>query len=129
MTGVQTCALPISVHIITPIGATLLRQRATQLRASSKRPRVEPSGVAPSPPTSIGDTMVEAFVDPVAAAAVPPPFTSDDLDIQRMLETVMTIQAAYGQLLVDMLDELHALREDLKHIRRSPPPPPFDDGF
>ena len=66
------------------------------MRASSKRPRVEPSGVAPSPPTSIGDTMVEAFVDPVAAAAVPPPFTSDDLDIQRMLETVMTIQAAYA---------------------------------
>ena len=117
------------VHIIAPIGAAFLRQRATQLRASSKRPRVEPSGVTPSPPTSTGDTMVKAFVDLVAAAAVLPPSTSDDLDIQCMLETVMTVQAAYGQLLVDMLDELHALREDLKHIRRSPPPPPFDDGF
>ena len=117
------------IHIIAPIGATFLRQRAAQLRASSKRPRVEPSGVAPSPPTSTGDTMVEAFVDPVVAAAVPPPSTSNDLDIQRMLETVMTVQAAYGQLLVHMLDELHALREDLEHIRRSPPPPPFDDGF
>ena len=27
------------VHIIAPIGATFLRQRAAQLRASSKRPR------------------------------------------------------------------------------------------
>ena len=39
----------------------------------------------------------------------------------------MTIQAAYGQILVDMLDELRALRADLEHLRRSPPPPPFDD--
>ena len=31
------------IHIIAPIGATFLRQKATQLRASSKRPRVEPS--------------------------------------------------------------------------------------
>ena len=53
----------------------------------------------------------------------------DDSDIRRMLETVMTIQAAYGQVLVDMLDELHALRMDLEHIRQLPPPPPFDDGF
>ena len=41
----------------------------------------------------------------------------------------MTIQAAYGQVLVDMLDELHALRMDLEHIRQLPLPPPFDDGF
>ena len=31
------------IHIIAPIGAAFLRQRATQLRASSKCPRVEPS--------------------------------------------------------------------------------------
>ena len=29
------------VHIIAPIGATFLRQRASQLKASSKHPRVE----------------------------------------------------------------------------------------
>ena len=29
------------VHIIAPIGATFLRQRAAQLKVSSKRPRVE----------------------------------------------------------------------------------------
>ena len=31
------------VHIIAPIGATFLRQRDAQLKASSKRPRVESS--------------------------------------------------------------------------------------
>ena len=41
----------------------------------------------------------------------------------------MTVQAAYGQLLVDMLDELRALRADLAHLQHSPSPPPFDDGF
>ena len=41
--------------------------------------------------------------------------------------TVMTVQAAHGQILVDMLDELHALRVDLEHLRRSPLPPPFDN--
>ena len=69
------------------------------------------------PPTSTGDTTAEAFVDPTAVAVVPPPSTSDDSDIRHMLEIVMTIQAAYGQLLVELLDELHALRVDLEHIR------------
>ena len=40
------------VHIIAPIGATFLRQRATQMRASSKHSEVESSGVAPPPPSS-----------------------------------------------------------------------------
>ena len=39
------------VHIITPIGATFLRQRATQMKASSKRPRVKSSTGASRPPT------------------------------------------------------------------------------
>ena len=50
------------------------------MRASSKRPRVESSGVAPPPPSSTSDTMVEKFIDP-AAIDVPPPSTSDDSDI------------------------------------------------
>ena len=103
---------------------------ATQMRASSKHPRVKPFSVTPPPPSSIGDTMAKESVDPTVAAAtadVPPPFTSDDSDIRRMLETVMTVQATHGHILVDMLDELHTLRADLEHLRRSPPPPPFDD--
>ena len=97
------------------------------MRASSKNPRVESSsGVAPPPPSSTGDTSVEASVDPTATA-IPPPSTSDDSSIRRMLGTVMTVQAANGQLLVDMLDELRSLQANLESLRRSPPPPPFDD--
>ena len=97
------------------------------MRASSKCPRVETSGVAPPPPSSTGDTTAKESVDLAAAAAVPPLSTSNDSDIRRMLVTVMTVQAAHGQILVDMLDELCALPVDLEHLRRSPPPPPFDD--
>ena len=39
----------------------------------------------------------------------------------------MTVQAVHGQILVDMLDELSALRADLEHLRRLPLPPSFDD--
>ena len=46
------------VHIIAPIGATFLWQRATQMRASSKRPRVESSFGAPSPPSSSSDAFL-----------------------------------------------------------------------
>ena len=100
------------------------------MRASSKRPRVESSDVTPPPPSFTGDATVEEPVDHAAdadAANVPPPPTSNDSDIRRMLETIMTVLAAHGQILMDMLDELCALRADLEHLRRSPPPPPFDD--
>ena len=117
-----------SIHIIAPIGATFLWKRAAQMRDSSKRSRVESSSVAPPPPSSTSDVMAKEFVDPTfATTAIPPPSTSNDSDIRRMLETVMTVQAAHGQLLVDMLDELRALRADLEHLRRSPLPLPFDD--
>ena len=109
------------VHIIAHIGDTFLRQRVAQMKASYKRPRVKTSGVTPRPPSSTGNTMVEESVDPATATVVPPPSTSDDSDIQRMLETVMIVQAAHGQLLVDMLDEFRALREDLEHLRPLPP--------
>ena len=96
------------------------------MRESSKRP----SGAA-HPSSSIGTTSGEVFANPVggAVATVPPPSTSDNFDIHHTLETVMTVQAAHGQILVDMLDKLHALRVDLAHLRRSPLPPPFNDGF
>ena len=100
------------------------------MRASSKRRRVDSSslGAPPSPPPCSfkGDPAADAYIDPTATAA-PPLSTSDDSDIRCMLETVMTIQVAHGQLLVDMLDELRSLRVDLKSLRQSPKPPPFDD--
>ena len=95
------------------------------MRASSKCPIVESSSGAPPPPSS-GDPTTDAFVDPTATVD-PPPSTSDDSSICRMLDTVMTIQATHGQLLVDVLTELQALRVKLDSFRRLPPPPPFDD--
>ena len=97
------------------------------MRASSKHPKVESSsGVAPPPPYSSGDPTTEAYVDPTAAAA-PPPSTSNDSSIRRMLDTVKTVQAAHGQVLVDVLTELQALCADLASISWSPPPPLFHD--
>ena len=93
------------VHIIASIGATFLRQRDAQMRASSKRPHVESSSSVAPPPPSLGDPTAEEYVDPTAAVD-PPPFTSGDSSIQSMLDTVMTVQAAHGQLLVDVLTEL-----------------------
>ena len=106
------------VHIVAPIGATFLRQRAAHMRAGFKHPRDEPSGVLPPPPTSIGDTSAKASVDlATATVTVPPTSTSNVFDILRTLETVMTVQAAHGQLLVDLLDEICALPADLEHFR------------
>ena len=83
------------VHIIAPIGATFLRQRAAQMKASSKRPCVESfSGVASHPPSS-SDPTAEEFFDPTIAVDLPPS-TSGDSSIQSMLDTIMTVQAAHG---------------------------------
>ena len=105
------------VHIIAPISAIFLRQRAAQMRASSKRPRVESSSGAPPPPSSSGDPVDDEFVDSIAAVAAPPPSISDDSSIHHMLDIVMTIKVAYGQLLVDMLTELQALCVELVSFR------------
>ena len=115
------------VHIIAPIGTTFLRQKAIQMRESSKCPRVKSSsGVTPPLPSSPGDPIAEVYVD-LTTNAAPPPSTLDDSSIRHMLDTVMTVKAAHGQLLVDMLTKLQALRAELVSFRRSPQPPPFDD--
>ena len=79
----------------------------------------------PPPPFSTGADATAADVD------VPPLTTSDDSDIQRTLDHVLTIQAAHGQILVDVFNEIRALRAELAQFQQSspPPPPPFDDGF
>ena len=98
------------------------------MRASSKHPRVESSFGAPPPlpPPSSGDLVADEFIDLTIAAALSPS-TSDDSSIRRMLDTIMTVQAAHGKLLADVLMELQALRAELASFRRSPLPPPFDD--
>ena len=78
------------VHIIALIGATFLRQRAAQMKASSKRPRVESSTGASSHRPSSGDPTTEQFVDPTIAVD-PPPSSLSDSSIRSMLDTVMTV--------------------------------------
>ena len=113
------------VHIIAPIGATFLKQRVAHLRVAPLRPRGVSSGVVPPPPFSTGADAAETSGAAAANADVPPPTTSDDSDTQRTLDHVLTVQATHGQILVDVLDEIHALRAELAQFRRSSPPPPF----
>ena len=72
------------IHIIAPIGVTFLRQKVAQLKASSKRPRVESSTSASRPSTS-GDPTTEEFVDPTAVVE-PPASSSSDSSLWSMLE-------------------------------------------
>ena len=84
------------------------------------------SSDVPPPPSSTGADTAKASD---ATADVPPLTTSDDSDIRRTLDHVLTIQAAQRQILVDVLDEIRGLRADLARFRSSSSPPPFDDGF
>ena len=96
------------------------------MRASSRCPRVESSSGAPPSPSSSGDPTAKEYVNPIAT--IDPPLTSSSSDafLRSMLETVMTVQAAQLQILVDVLTELQALFADLVSSKCSPPPP-FDD--
>ena len=84
------------VHVVAPIGATFLRQRATQLRVAPSRPRGASSSAIPPPPSSTSADDAETSGTAAADADVPPPTTSDDSDIQRTLDHVLTVQAAHG---------------------------------
>ena len=74
------------------------------MKISFKRPKVKSSIGASRPPT-FGDPTVEAFVDPTTAVE-PPASSLSDASIRSMLDTVMTVQATHGQLLLDVLTEL-----------------------
>ena len=87
------------VHVIGPLGATFLRQRAAHLRVDHLGPRGAFSSDVPLPPSFSG----------AAAADVPPLTTLDDSYIQRTLDHVLTVQAAQGQILVDVLNEICGL--------------------
>ena len=97
------------------------------MRVDPSGPRGASSGDIHPSSSSTGVDIVETFG--AAAADVPPPTTLDDSDIQRTLDHVLTVQAAQGQILVDVLDEIHGLRADLARFWSSSSPPPFDDGF
>ena len=114
------------VHVVALLGATFFRQRAAHLRVDPSGPRSASSGDVPPPPSSTGATATETSG---AAADIPPPTTSDDSEIRCTLDHVLTVQAAQGQILVDILDEIRGLRADLARSRSSSSPPPFDDEF
>ena len=82
------------VHVVTPIGATFLKQRAAHLRVDPSRPRGASSSVVPFHPSSTGADAAETSGATAADADVPPPTTSDDSDIQRTLDHVLTVQVA-----------------------------------
>ena len=99
------------------------------MRVDSSGTRSASSGVVPPPPFSTDADAAKTFGAAAADADVPPSTTSDDSDIRRTLDHVLTIQAAQGQILVDVLDEIRDLQADLVRFRRSSLPSPFDDGF
>ena len=98
------------VHVVGPLGATFLRQRAAHLRADSSVSRGVSSSSVPPPSSSTGAAETSGAA---VATDVPPSTTSDDFDIRRTLDHVLTVQAAQGQVLVDILDEIRGLRANL----------------
>ena len=79
------------VHVIAPLGATFLRQRAAHLRVDPSGPRGASSGDVPPPPSSTGVDAAKTSGAAAAAADVPPPTTSDDSNIRRTLDHVLTV--------------------------------------
>ena len=79
------------VHVIAPIGATFLRQRAAHLRVAPSRPRGASSGAVPPLPSSTGANAAETSGAAAADADVPPPTTSNDSDIRCTLDHVLTV--------------------------------------
>ena len=96
------------------------------MRADPSVSRGASSSSVPPPPSSTGAVDTSGVA---AAIDVPPLTTSDDSDIRRTLDHVMTVQAAQGQILVDILDKIRGLRADLARFQSFSSPPPFDDGF
>ena len=80
------------VHVVGPLGATFLQQRAAHLRAAHLRAdplvsRGASSSSVPPPPFSTG--AVETSGAATTAIDVPPPTTSNDSDIRRTLDHVL----------------------------------------
>ena len=93
------------VHVVGPLGATFLRQKVAHLRADPSVSRGASSSSVLPPPSSTG--AAETSGGGGAATDVPPPTTSDNSDIRCTLDHVLTVQAAQGQVFVDILDELN----------------------
>ena len=79
------------VHFVAPISATFLRQRAVHLRVNPSHPRGASSGVVPLPPFSTSSDAAETSGGAAADADVPLPTTTDDSNIRRTLDHVLTV--------------------------------------
>ena len=69
------------VHVVTPLGATFLRQRAAHLRVDPSSSRGASSGVVPPPPFSTGADVAETSGFADTDVDVPSSIASDDSDI------------------------------------------------
>ena len=76
------------VHVVGPLGATFLRQRAAHLRADPLVSRGASSSSIPPPPSFTGAVETSGAA---AATNVPPPTTLDDSDIRCTLDHVLTV--------------------------------------
>ena len=99
------------------------------MRVDPSVSRVASSSSVSPPPSSTGAAAAETSFAAAAVADIPPSTTSDDSDIRCTLDHVLTVQAAQGQILVDVLDEIRGLRADFVRFQSFSSPPPFDDGF
>ena len=66
------------IHVVGPLGATFLRQRAAHLRVDPSVSRGASSSSVPPPPSSTNAAETSGVA---AATDVPPPTTLDDSDI------------------------------------------------
>ena len=87
------------------------------MRVGPTRPRGVSSGVVPLFPSSTSVDTAEASGAVAVDADVPSPTTLDDSNIRRTLDHVLTAQAAHGQILVGVLDEIHGLHAELAQFR------------
>ena len=67
-------------------------------------------------------------VDPVGGVEDVDSTVAPPLSLRAMVQSIMTTQAAHGQLLDELLTKVATLRADFTDYRSSfPPPPPFED--
>ena len=67
-------------------------------------------------------------MDPIAAVD-PSRSTSSSSSMHTILETCLIVQAAHGQLLLDLLNEVAVLQADLANARGAfSPAPPSDES-
>ena len=102
---------------------------AEQCTMTSKRPRGDATTTS-SAMLATEETFVDLTTAMDLAGAVEDvdPTVAPPLPFCAMMRSIMTTQAAHGQLLDELLAEVASLRANFMDYRSSfPPPPPFED--